>query len=114
MSKFSELLRYAGFSKTFVKMVNLSEDGFMVAIDEPNLLRYVLADFATSTEDCRSMVYTNLPSACLTRDELEEDDLMLQDFKTQTIGPGYHKHKSLPIILCCESITSGSHLSDNC
>lgn len=122
MSQIRCLLRYAGFSKWFCQSLESRTDlfgsegseqkGYMVVIDEANLLRFVLEDFTAHGKDLQALSYTNISLESLRENEEIEDPSCL---RTRTVGPGLHGHSRHPLVFCYENadivplMTSGIH-----
>jgi len=122
MSDLRSILRSAGFTKPFCEALDKRNDltgeegsfqkGYMVVIDEANLLRFVLEDFTVNGDDIQTLAYTNL-----SLEALREEDALQEpgDRRTCTVGPGIHKHKTEPLLFCYENVniaplmTSGVH-----
>lgn len=102
------LLRSARFTPDFVTQVGAlgKQDGYMVVLDDLNLLRYVMAGLQagynsdeSSSPQLRSLTYTHLPLEALDdSDNLKSEE----DRKTVIVGPGVHKFQSQPLWLVCE------------
>jgi chaperone BCS1 len=122
MSNLSRVLRSAGFSKVFCRSLDQRDDilgedgskqkGYMVIIDEANLLRFVLEDFTAHGDNIQTLAYTNL-----SLESLREEDALKEpgDRKICTVGPGVHKHQTEDVLFCYENadiaplMTSGVH-----
>lgn len=115
-SKLKHLLIAAQFSREYVKTIDKywrNCRGYMLTIDDPNVLSIITKDFTTNSEFGQSILSTNMPFAYLVAEteesEMTVDDLLLKDLRTKMIGPGFHRHKvKQTMALCCESIEPAS------
>lgn len=103
------LLKCAGFSDNACYLAQQipvdgnNENTFAVILDDANLLRYVLEDFTEHTSDLQSLSYTHLNAEML---DDEEDMKNNRDFKTETVGPGFHKHNLHNNLYLCYETTN--------
>ena len=109
MSHLRSILRVSGFSKQFCAILDEREDlfgykgchqpGFMVVIDEANLLRFVLEDFTRNGKQLQTLSYTNLSLEALREDDLKDTE----HCRTVTVGPGLHAHNIHNVFFCYEN-----------
>lgn len=101
-------LRVAGFSKRFCKKSlpkPLRQAGFVVTIDDPNLLRMVLKDFTEHVAEPTTLSFTKIGLAAIEEaEELKEGDLQVA-----TVGPGIHQHDQQALWLCMENHDLETH-----
>jgi hypothetical protein len=132
MTTLKNVLKCAGFSEKYCDMLDTyksndqtdrllgvkgtDQPGYLVVIDEVNLLRFILEDFTLHGKNIQSLSYTNVPIMALNEDDLKDVEEI--NLKTCTVGPGFHTHKKLPVYFCYENAelslsttvtTTGSH-----
>lgn len=110
-SSLGELLSAAHFSSEFIASTGKwrKKRGYMIAVDDPNVLTLITKDFLAHSRFRQSVLSTNMPLAYLAAQgedtDLGLEDLLLKDLRTQLIGPGFHLHDEwTDVALCCESI----------
>jgi chaperone BCS1 len=117
MTTLKHVLKCAGFSVKFCDMLDTymsdkpdtpllgpkgtEQPGYLVVIDEVNLLRFVLEDFTLHGKNVQSLSYTNVPIMALSDDDLKDVEEI--NLKTCTVGPGFHTHKKWPVYFCYEN-----------
>lgn len=119
MTTLCNLLKCAGFSEKYCQMLDSREDlfkkkgtdqkGYLVVIDEVNLLRFVLEDLTVHGKNVQSLSYTNIPITAVGDDDVKDDEII--DLKTCTVGPGIHAHKKFKILFCYENAEVSTVLS---
>jgi predicted AAA+ superfamily ATPase len=85
------------------------QKGYLVVIDEVNLLRFVLEDMTVNGKNIQSLSYTNLPITAVGEEDVKDDEVI--DLKTCTVGPGLHAHKKFSIFFCYENAELSTVLS---
>ena len=114
-SRLGALLLAAQFSDDFVKLVPKAwrrRRGYLLAVDDPNILTLVTKDFEAQAEFRQSVLATNLPLAFLAAnlgDDADEELLLDDDVRSTMVGPGFHRHRAYPeVALCCQSIDASA------
>jgi predicted AAA+ superfamily ATPase len=101
MNTIKGLLVSTGFTSSFLEHAEDSlvcQNGYVVSVDEPNLVKFLQREFAAHTASPRAVMYTNTALDALDgelHDVDQEESLRIQT-RAITPGAGIHEHASIP------------------